>query len=114
MRFWSKGLGKRNLSMDCGRETVRIDGSTMTLSGRVRPPLGWAYTITMDEDDWLDFVALSLHPAIVRYLMRRSRIGLALKAAWHLTLFYTAVALCLPLCWIKSIRTGRAGARPLA
>lgn len=92
MRFWSKGLGKRCLVMDCGTETVAVAGPAMVLAGKVQPPLGWAYTITMDESDWLDFVELTLHPTMVRYLMRRRRLGLALRAGWHLSLFYLAFA----------------------
>ncbi len=104
MRFWSKGLGKRSLSMDCGKEAVTIQDQTVVLSGKVRPPLGWSYTITMDGDDWLDFIELSLHPTIIRYLMRKRRLGLALKAGWHLALLYATVARRLPLLWIKSRR----------
>jgi hypothetical protein len=93
MRFWSKGLGKRCLSMDCGTESVSVDGNAMMiLSGTVRPPLGWAYTITMDHDDWLDFIELTCHPAMVRYLLRRRRLGLAMRAGGHLALFYLAYA----------------------
>jgi hypothetical protein len=109
MRFWSKGLGKRCLAMDCGKEAVAIDGSAMRLSGRVKPPLGWAYTITMDESDWLDFVELTLHPTMVRYLLRRRRLGLALRAAWHLSLFYLAVAAHLPRVWSRRASVVPAG-----
>jgi hypothetical protein len=108
MRFWSKGLGKRCLAMDCGMETVAIDGPTMVLSGKVRPPLGWAYTITMDETDWLDFIELTLHPTIVRHLLRRRRFGLALRAGWHLSLFYIAFAARLPAVWIRRRAAARA------
>ncbi len=101
MRFWSKGLGKRCLAMDCGKEAVAIEGSAMVLSGKVRPPLGWAYTITMDETDWLDFIELTLHPAMIRYLLHRRRFGLALRAAWHLSLFYIAFAARIPAIWLR-------------
>lgn len=107
MRFWSKGLGKRCLEMDCGKETIALDGSAMRLSGRVKPPLGWNYTITMDERDWLDFVELTLHPTLVRYLLRRGRLRLTFRMAWQLALLYLAVAAQLPRAWIW-----RAGSLP--
>ncbi len=101
MRFWSKGLGKRSLGMDCGKEAVQVEGATMLLAGKVRPPLGWAYTITMDEMDWLDFIELTFHPTIVRYLSRRGRLGLALRAGWNLVLLVLACAARLPAAWIR-------------
>jgi hypothetical protein len=101
MRFWSKGLGKRCLSMDCGKESARIEGSTVVLTGIVRPPLGWAYTITMDQADWLDFIELALNPTLVRFLMRRQRLGLALRAGWHLTLLFAACAARMPSVWLR-------------
>jgi len=101
MRFWSKGLGKRCLSMDCGKESARIEGSTVVLTGTVRPPLGWAYTITMDRADWLDFIELALNPTTVRYLMRRQRLVLALRAGWHLALLFAACAVRVPAVWIR-------------
>lgn len=112
MRFWSKGLGKRSLSMDCGKEAVSIQEQAVVLSGRVRPPLGWSYTITMDGDDWLDFIELSLHPTIIRYLLRKRRFGLALKAGWHLAWLYATVARRLPLLWIRALTTASVSPRP--
>ncbi len=90
MRFWSKGLGKRCLVMDCGTESVRVDGALVVLSGRVKPPLDWAYTTTLDETDWIEFASLALHPEIVRYLACRRRVGLALRAGWHLLMLLVA------------------------
>jgi hypothetical protein len=101
MKFFSKGLGKRSLSMDCGKETARIEGANIILAGTVRPPLGWAYTITMDETDWLDFIELTLHPTVVRHLMRRNRLVLAMRAGWHLVLLFGALAVRLPSVWVR-------------
>ncbi len=101
MRFWSKGLGKRSLSMDCGKEVVAIQDRAAVLSGRVRPPLGWTYTITMDGDDWLDFIELTFHPTIIRYLLRKHRRGLALRTAWHMIRLYAAVGRRLLLLRIR-------------
>jgi hypothetical protein len=101
MRFWSKGLGKRSLGMNCGKEAVQVESATMILAGKVRPPLGWAYTITMDETDWLDFIELTFHPTIVRYLTRRGRLGLALRAGWNLLLLVVVCAARLPAVWIR-------------
>ena len=108
MRFWSKGLGKRCLAMDCGTESMSVEGPAMVLAGKVRPPLGWAYTITMNADDWTDFVELTFHPTLVRYLTRRKRIGLAARLAGHLARFYFAYAMRLGMVWARRL----GGARP--
>ena len=100
MRFWSKGLGKRCLAMDCGKESVRIDGAKLVLAGTVKPPLGWSYTITMDEDDWLDFIELAFHPTVVRYLFRPRRLGLAIRAGWGLARMLVSCTLRLPAGWL--------------
>ncbi|MBI3181057.1 MAG: hypothetical protein HYZ28_02815 [Myxococcales bacterium] len=100
MRFWSKGLGKRCLSMECGTESVQLDGPKVLLSGRVKPPLDWAYTMTIDEADWLEFFELTLHPVILGHLSRRGRRVLALRAGWNLALLLLAYVgtLCALAC----------------
>lgn len=100
MKFWSKGLGRRCLEIDCGSETPAVEGDQLALSGVVRPPLAWAYTITMDAEDWVAFMGLTLRPAVVAHLARRARWGLALRAAWHMNLFLIGLALALSGAWL--------------
>ncbi len=100
MNFTSKGLGKRSLGMDCGTESLSVDGDKLLLSGHVRPPLKWAYTITMDERDWVEFFETAMHPSVVGYLSRPAKLRLALRALWYLVTFMTLYTLMLPVVWL--------------
>ena len=110
MRFTSKGLGKRSLGMDCGTESTSVDGNTLLLSGHVRPPLKWAYTITMDERDWVEFFETAMHPSVVGYLSRPAKVRLALQALWYLFTFMLLYTLMLPVVWLSKLRQGPSAA----
>ncbi|MFQ5697132.1 MAG: hypothetical protein ACE5IL_02475 [Myxococcota bacterium] len=90
MQFWSRGLGRRSMGIDCGTEKVAVEGNRIVLRGTVRPPLSWPYTITMDADDWVAFFELTVHPTIVRYLLHPRRWRVALRALGHLLAFLAA------------------------
>ncbi len=109
MNFTSKGLGKRSLGMDCGTESLKIEDDKMLLSGNVRPPLKWAYTITMDERDWVEFFETAMHPSVVGYLSRPAKLGLALHALWYLFTFMTLYTFMLPVVWLGKRRPNTAG-----
>lgn len=97
MQFWSRGLGKRNLTIDCGTETVDDAGTHLALHGTVRPPLAWQYTITMEPRDWLTFFQTAFHPIVLLYLLRPRRWRIALRAAYWLTAFLLRYVVTLAL-----------------
>lgn len=70
MEFWSTGLGKRSMGINVGEETVKVSENDVLLTGTVRPPLSWHYTITMDKDDWGAFIETAFHPVIISYLIK--------------------------------------------
>ncbi|MCL5276593.1 MAG: hypothetical protein M1517_02235, partial [Deltaproteobacteria bacterium] len=73
MEFWSTGLGKRSMVWDVVRHEVKISDDDVLLAGVVKPPLSWRYTITMDKDDWLEFLETAFHPVIIGYLIRPAK-----------------------------------------
>jgi hypothetical protein len=95
MQFWSKGLGKRSLGIDCGSESVSVENGLVQLRGTVKPPLTWTYTITMDAADWAGCFDVALGPPVVRYLLHPKRWPLALRAAWHFAAFLWAYGMTL-------------------
>lgn len=106
MNFTSKGLGKRSLGMDCGKESTSVDGDHLLLSGMVRPPLKWAYTISMDQRDWVEFFETAMHPSVVGYLSRPAKMRLALTALWYLFTFMVMYTILLPVVWVSKVRRG--------
>ena len=65
------------------------------LRGTVKPPLSWAYAVTMDQADGVGFFDVALGPAVVRYLLHPRRWPLALRAGWHFGAFLCAYAIAL-------------------
>jgi hypothetical protein len=98
--------------MDCGTESVKVDGDKLLLSGAVRPPLKWAYTITMDEQDWVEFFETAMHPSVVAYLSRPAKLRLALQALWYLFTFMVVYTFLLPVVWVSRLRQAPAVPAP--
>ncbi len=103
MKFWSKGLGKRCLVVDCGSEAASIEDGILVMAGTTPPPLSWAYTMNMDARDWEEFVQFALRPPVIRHMLARPRLRLALRAGWHLGLFVLAVCLAMPGVWLRAL-----------
>ncbi|UCD83994.1 MAG: hypothetical protein JSU92_12005, partial [Deltaproteobacteria bacterium] len=59
MDLWSKGLGKRVLSMNLQEyeESVKGDDGVI-VKGVLGPPVFWEYKLTMKEDDFVYFYKL--------------------------------------------------------
>ncbi len=88
MEFWSTGLGKRSMAIDIGSEEVKVADDVVLLSGMVKPPLSWRYTITMDTDDWTEFLETAFHPVIIGYLLKPAKWRIMLKAGMLLSVFF--------------------------
>lgn len=89
MEFWSTGLGKRSMGISIGEETIKVPGNEVLLTGTVRPPLSWHYTIVMDKEDWVEFLETAFHPVIISYLVKPGKRHIMLKAGTNLFLFFT-------------------------
>ena len=92
MNFTSKGLGKRSLGMDCGKESTSVDGDHLLLS--------------MDQRDWVEFFETAMHPSVVGYLSRPAKMRLALTALWYLFTFMVMYTILLPVVWVSKVRRG--------
>ena len=84
------------MGIGIGSEDVKIARNDVQLMGTVRPPLSWHYTITMDKDDWLEFLETAFHPVIIGYLVRPGKWRTTLKAGAYLSVFFMKyiVSLC--------------------
>ncbi len=97
MEFWSTGLGKRSMGIEVGKEAISLNEDMIFMSGIVKPPLSWHYTIIMDKDDWLEFFEIAFYPIIISYLMKAGKRRIMLKAGKNLFLFFVKYTFCLCL-----------------
>ena len=52
MRFWSEGLGDKELVMGLDRAQLGRKAECMSLTGVVDSPAPWEYEVQMQFDDW--------------------------------------------------------------
>lgn len=74
MRLKSKGLGRKELVMDFREYDVVEEGDEIVVTGTIREPVTWDFSIRMCEDDLV---------GIARVATRRSMLGLVLRSLGH-------------------------------
>jgi hypothetical protein len=52
MRFWSEGLGDKELVMGLDRAKLDRKGDCISLTGAVDSPAPWEYEVQMQSEDW--------------------------------------------------------------
>jgi len=73
MKLKSRGLGRKELTMDFREYTVVRDGDEIMIVGTIREPVHWDFTIRMCEDDLA---------GVVKVALMKPTIGLLLRAAF--------------------------------
>lgn len=69
MDLWSKGLGRRVLSMTLGeRERLAAVGDCLVIEGTMHAPTYWEYQVSLEEDDIVEFLELLNQPDSLRFL----------------------------------------------
>jgi hypothetical protein len=69
MDLWSKGLGRRVLSLSLDeRDALETRGSDFVISGVMHAPTFWDYEVTLDRQDVVDFLDLLQRPDVVRFV----------------------------------------------
>ncbi len=70
MQFWSKGLGKRTVSLRLSDGEAIKSGDRLCVKGRTEEPVAWDYIMPLRGADFVEFVTLLREPTVVRYLYR--------------------------------------------
>ncbi len=70
MKFWSKGLGKRTISLRLSDGEAVKSGDKLYVKGLTGEPVIWEYIMPLETADFAEFVALLREPRIVEYLYR--------------------------------------------
>ena len=76
MRFWSKGLGERELDIELEKSTITKEEGKVVLRGILRAPVTWNYEVTLFNEDvgGIFRVMLSI-PGIVYFLKNITGVG---------------------------------------
>lgn len=68
MRFWSDGLGKRDLVMELRDAALDREGEAIILTGTIHQPAEWAYKVTMELGDWTTVLKTATSTEACAYL----------------------------------------------
>lgn len=69
MDLWSKGLGRRVLSLTLGeRDLLAENSGYLVIEGVMHAPTYWDFQVSLEEDDITEFLELLLKPDSLRYL----------------------------------------------
>lgn len=82
MELWSKGLGRRVLSMSLGERTgVARTPAEVSVDGIMHAPTYWEYSVLLDGDDIVDFLGVLEEPDALRFVARDKSFGRLLTTA---------------------------------
>ena len=65
MRFWSEGLGERQLVMNLGKSHIKRLDEVMLLSGVVDSPAPWEYEVKINRADWAKILDTAATPEAI-------------------------------------------------
>jgi len=67
--LWSKGLGKRVLSLSLGERTgAAVEQERLMIEGVMHAPVYWDYEVGLEEGDVIDFLTMLRKSESVRFL----------------------------------------------
>ncbi len=91
MDLWSKGLGKRVLSLTLGeRDSLAIKSDELVIEGVMSGPTFWDYAVTLDRQDITDFLDMLQEPEAVRFVAVDDHRGKVLKTALSSAVYFAA------------------------
>jgi len=80
--LWSKGLGKRVLSLSLAEhDSVTQHDDLLSIDGVMHAPSYWDYAVTLDEDDIVEFLGLLQQREALRFLASGGRGRAFMRAA---------------------------------
>ncbi len=70
MKLKSRGLGRKELTMDFREYVVRREGREIVIQGTIREPVHWDFSIRMCEDDLAGVTRVALQRPTIALLVR--------------------------------------------
>jgi hypothetical protein len=98
MRFWSEGLGERELVMGLGKAEIERKGDVMLLSGIVESPAPWEYEVKIQYADWETILKTAVSKDACGFIARHASFGTLVSMAWSIVKFVVLLA------WFRAVR----------
>ena len=70
MRFWSKGLGERELVIDLSKGNLTLEEGNVFMRGTIVEPVNWNYEITLFPEDVRGILRVALSIQGISYFMK--------------------------------------------
>ena len=70
MRFWSKGLGERELVIDLSKGNLTLEEGKVFMRGNVVEPVNWNYEITLFPEDVRGILRVALSIQGMGYFLK--------------------------------------------
>lgn len=70
MKLRSKGLGRKELVMDFREYTVTRDGPEVLVTGQIKEPVKWDFSIRISQDDIPGMLKIGLNRHALRLIVR--------------------------------------------
>jgi hypothetical protein len=70
MRFWSKGLGERELVIDLSRGNLTREEGKVFMRGVIAEPVAWNYEVTLSEEDIRGILRVMLSGQALLYFLK--------------------------------------------
>jgi hypothetical protein len=98
MRFWSEGLGDRELVMSLSKARMERQGDITLLSGVVESPAPWEYEVKIERADWETVLKTAVTPEACGFIARRASFGMLAGMVWSIVSFVALLA------WFRTMR----------
>ena len=70
MRFWSKGLGERELVIDLSKGKLTMEEGKVLMRGTIKEPVAWNYEITLFKEDVRGILRIAISIQGIVYFMK--------------------------------------------
>jgi hypothetical protein len=92
MRFWSEGLGDRQLVMNLSKAHIKRQDELMLLSGVVDSPAPWEYEVKIHRDDWAKILETAATKEACTFIATHTTFVQLLAMAWSIVVFVALLA----------------------
>jgi hypothetical protein len=92
MRFWSEGLGDKELVMGLGRAKLDRKSDVISLTGVVDSPAPWEYEVKIQFADWTTILRTATSAEACDFIANHVRVGALAGMAWNIAKFVILLA----------------------
>ena len=98
MRFWSEGLGDRELVMGLSRAQIERKADMISLTGIVDLPAPWEYEVKIGYGDWIRILQTATSRDACDFIARHVGLVMLAQMGWSIAKFVVLLA------WYRAAR----------